>query len=1015
MLILLLFFFSGVTALIYEVVWSDYLTLLFGSTVQAQTVVLAVFMGGLALGNKLFGRIADRTRRPLVIYGSLELAIGVYAFFFSFLYRLANDIFIPIGAPLLNHAGWLLFLNGVLSALLLLGPTILMGGTLPVLAGWLQKNTPDAGRRTARFYSVNTLGAVCGAWLAGFLLVEWLGLRVTTETAAVVNLLVGFIAIAIGRNQLKVGTSRRDVRAGAERAEQVSNATGEPEILQQSAERPLEDAGADGSAGRPYQGADSSKIFRWSCVLVALTGAVSMGLEILASRCLCLVFGASLQSFAVVLISFILGIGIGSAVIAAPRRRRWSRETTTILLLLAAAALIGLLVFHIEKLATIYLYAQGGFSRTLMGYRYHEIMITLISIGVLGLPAAGLGSVLPLWMRAVPETSRLLGDHVGRLVTWNTVGAVVGVLLTGFMLMPTIGLRGAFATLGFILAGVAMIAALATSRKAAFGAAVVTGAFLALASAEGGKDWRSVFSSGIFRLSDLDPSLPDSSPSLFFKEHSKFVHLVFYEDGADATVSVEREATATATNELVLRIDGKPDASAFGDRPTQISLAQLPLMVRPESRDVFCFGMGSGITAGSVLGYPIEHLTVAENCPAVLRAVRLFDPWNHGVATNSRVRIYREDARTVLKLNPQHYDVIISEPSNPWMAGIGRVFSREFYQLAASRLKPGGIMTQWFHLYEMDDNTLDLVLRTFGSVFPDMEIWDLGDNDIILLGSERPWPADPKTYQYAFTLKQPRADLESIGLMTPEEVLARQFASQQTAFAVGGIGPLESDNFPILEYEAPRAFYMYHGRWGVQQLQNYDERTWQMGIAPVEKNRVLEQLTPADLRPILGKQVGSGNPQLQSYLNDYFQGKVGSMIYGSRVMPCAFREPNAKIIIYAPSSVATNALSHELYNAEIALQTNPQEWPQAIQTIGEILDGLKSYDPQAIDWSPAYYADLAVKTSLRLDNAAAAKSILLRGLQLEPDSDQLRYLSQIMVRRGILQPDEVPPIAVKAN
>ena len=974
MVILLLFFFSGVTALIYEVIWSDYLTLLFGSTVQAQTVVLAVFMGGLALGNKLFGRFADQNRRPLVIYGCLELAIGVYALFFSFIYKLANHIFIPVGSHLLNHGNWLLLLNGMLSVLLLLGPTVLMGGTLPVLAAWLQKNTTDAGRATARFYSINTLGAVCGAWLAGFLLVEWLGLRRSTEVAAVINLLVGFIAVTIGRKRMLPIHEPR---------------TAKPETVQPRTSVP---------------------IFRWSCVMVALTGAVSMGLEILASRCLCLIFGASLQSFAIVLMSFIFGIGIGSAVIASPRLRHWPKEITTILLLVGASLLIGLLVFYIEELATVYLYAQSGLRRTLMGYHYHEIVISLISICALGLPAAVLGSVLPLWMRAVPETSDLLGDQVGRLVTWNTLGAVVGVLLTGFVLMPTIGLRGSFTTLGLVLVAAAMLASLATRRRVAFAMAGAAGVFLVVASMEGGEGWRSVFSAGIFRLADVDPSVKGGSPELFFKERHKSVHLLFYEDAAAATVSVESETTTASTNDLVLRIDGKPDASAYADRPTQILLAQLPLMIRPESKDVFCFGMGSGITAGSVLSCPIEQLTVAENCPAVLRAVRLFDPWNHGVATNSRVRIYPEDARTVLKLSPQQYDVIISEPSNPWMVGVGRVFSREFYQLAASRLKPGGIMTQWFHLYEMDDQTLDLVLRTFGSVFPNMEIWDVGDNDIILLGSTRPWESNPETFRHAFALKQPRDDLAGIGLMTPEGVWAWQFASQQTAFAVGGTGPTESDDFPILEYEAPRVFYIYHQFLGVEQLQNYDERTWQMGIAPLEKNQELGKLDRADLRSIFGKVIGTGNPQLQSYLDNYFQGHAGSMIYGNRVMPCVFRDTNAASMIYVASSATTNTVSRQLYYAEVAIQTKPKEWLPAIQGIGKILDDLKNYNPQEIDWSPAYYADLAVKTSLRLGNTAEAKTILLRGLQLEPDSEQLRYLARILIRRGILQPAEVPPV-----
>ena len=215
--------------------------------------------------------------------------------------------------------------------------------------------------------------------------------------------------------------------------------------------------------------------------------------------------------------------------------------------------------------------------------------------------------------------------------------------------------------------------------------------------------------------------------------------------------------------------------------------------------------------------------------------------------TNSRVRIYHEDARTVLKLNVQKYDVIISEPSNPWMVGVGSVFSREFYELAASRLKPGGIMTQWFHLYEMDDNTLNLILRTFGTVFPNMEIWDVGDQDVVLLGSNQPWESSPEAYHAHLHLDGPRHDLALIGLTTPGAILARQFASQRTAFAVPGPGPVQSDNFPILEYAAPRAFYIYQKRQGVQQMQNYDERTWQAGIAPPAKNAAAGEPGPGGL------------------------------------------------------------------------------------------------------------------------------------------------------------------------
>ena len=199
MAILILFFFSGATALVYEVIWSKYFSLLFGSTIQAQTVVLAVFMGGLALGNRIFGRSADRAKHPLTVYGCLEIAIGVYALLFSLLYRLTDIVYVAIGSHLLDTSFVLLMVKGILSMALLLGPTILMGGTFPVLAAWLQKSTPEGGRRSARFYSVNSLGAVCGSAAAGFWLVERMGLRATMDYCAVINVIIGLIAIVVGR------------------------------------------------------------------------------------------------------------------------------------------------------------------------------------------------------------------------------------------------------------------------------------------------------------------------------------------------------------------------------------------------------------------------------------------------------------------------------------------------------------------------------------------------------------------------------------------------------------------------------------------------------------------------------------------------------------------------------------------------------------------------------------------------------------------------------------------------
>jgi spermidine synthase len=961
-MILLLFFCSGATALIYEVIWSKYLTLLFGSTIEAQTVVLAVFMGGLALGNKLFSRYADRAFRPLVIYGRIEISVGIYSLLFPFFYVGAGGIFAAVGARMLDHPNWLLLLKGLISVTLLLLPTLLLGGTLPVLAAWLQKNTSDAGRRSARFYSTNSLGAVCGAALAGFLLVQTFGLRMTMEMAALANVLIGFVALAIAKKQISSTTNQ------------------------------------DSGAARPVSNESTGAMFHWSCILVALTGAVSMSLEVLASRCLALIFGASVQVFAIVLMAFILGIGLGSAVIASPRWKHWPKEIVTMALLLGAAAAIGLVVFDIERLAEIYVYAQSGLSRTAIGYWYHQIFTSAIAIGLLGLPAAALGAVLPLWIRAASETSDLLGNRVGRLLTWNTLGAVVGVLVTGFVLMPHIGLRGSFAVFGFVLAGAVIFIGVATRRPVIGASGLVCAVLLGFVSMNGAQDWRNILSSGVFRLPEMDFSQKVSPWKSYLDNRRNFASLLFYEDGADATVSVEKEISQDASpDEIILSINGKSDASAFSDRSTQILLAQLPLMIRPDSKEVFCFGMGSGITAGSALGYPIEHLTIAENCEPVLRAARLFSQWNHGVFTNDRVRIYHEDARTVLKLGPQKYDVIISEPSNPWTVGIGSVYTREFYQLAANRLQPGGIMTQWFHLYEMDDQILDVVLRTFHSVFPNMEIWDVGNQDIILLGSDQPWKTGPDIYQQAFALEQPRSDLASIGLVSPQAVLARQFASQATAFAIAGPGPVQSDDLPILEYDAPGAFYMFLDRFGIQDFQNYDERTWQMGLASVAKDNVLAQLTLKDLATIFYNSAGSGNFQFMSYLRNRFQGQHVSLTFGNSVMPCVFKDPDAKILVYAAPSAQTNMIPRQLYFDEVALlRDDPLKKSEAVDSIKSILDSVQNYQPQTADWSAAHYADLAVKECLRKGDTTLARAILSRGLQLEPDSEQLKYLSRVI-------------------
>ena len=954
--VLFLFFCSGATALIYEVVWSKYLAQMFGSTIYAQTVVLSVFMGGLALGNRAFGARSDRLARPVRAYGFVELAIGLYAFFFPTLFALADRLFVRLGSAVLEHSALLLVIKGGLSVLLLIVPTILMGGTLPLLAAFLQRTSLDAGRKSARFYSVNSLGAVFGSAVAGFYLVQNWGMVMSLQLSALVNVAIAAAAILLSRKL-----------EGNDAAEPAAADTSHP--------------APRARASHFSQNGDLTP--KWAGFLVALTGGISMGLEVLASRSMALLFGSSLQSFAIVLISFILGIGLGSAAIASPRLRHWNSTKAVTVLLLAAALWIGLLVFRIESWVDIYRVLRTGVARSNTGYVFHQFLAAGIAMVVLGVPAATIGAVLPLLIRGVSEQGVELGRQIGRLLTWNTIGAVVGVLLTGFVIMPRLGLRNAFLFLSLGLAGAALLASfrqrLRTLVKCSGAASLLLVGFMLV----GNEGWRHVMSSGVFRARELEVN---KTTLKIRKEHIK---IYFYEDAPDATVDVEQGDGVGADADLGLRLNGKTDASSRGDLGTQLLVGHIPMAACPDAKEVFILGLGSGITGGAILGHPIEHLTIAENCEPVIRAAKYFESLNRGVLTNSLTKIWTEDARTILKLSPRKYDVIITQPSNPWMAGVGSVFSREYYELGASRLNEGGVMAQWFHVYDMHDGIVNLVLRTFGSVFPHMEIWDSGSGDLILLGSMKPWASHPAVYGRLFERDLPRRDFERVGIRSPEALWARQLASQKTAFAIAGVGPIQSDLFPVLEYEAPRAFFIGEN---ARNLRKFDERTWQSQLGPVEKRRTLSALDDAALRPVFA-EFSTINEDLRSHLAWRFHHGVGAAAEYRPHWPCVFKhaEPAEK----SDMSPDLSPDVKKLLGAMDDLERNDSSRAAALDTVIALL---RSYGPNS-DWSVPHYAGRAAKAGLAAGDVARAEQVLSAAIALTPSDLELRYLQRVTERQ----------------
>ena len=548
--------------------------------------------------------------------------------------------------------------------------------------------------------------------------------------------------------------------------------------------------------------------------------------------------------------------------------------------------------------------------------------------------------------------------------------------------MPRLGLMGSLGFIAIFLGLAAMFVAWFKRMRPVSGICLCSVALLTWACFAKGENWRYLLSSGLFRIKQADLNFHDG-----IENRQKYLQLLFYQDAADATVSVERLKIPTKA-ETTLRINGKPEASTYGDLSTQYLLAHLPMLARPESKDIFVLGLGSGITAGALLGHPIEHLAIAENCEPVLRASSFFEPWNRHVLQDPRTRVWTEDARTVLKLNPKKYDIIISEPSNPWMIGVGSVFSREFYELAASRLKEGGVFSQWFQIYEMDDDIIMLVLRTFKSVFPYIEIWDTQVGDIVFLGSKQPWTSNPDIYRKGFNRKLPQEDFQRIGIQSPEAIWARQLASQRTAFAIPGRGLVQTDEIPILEYDAAKAVYL-----GVTSylLVQFDERTRQSELASPDKRKTFLSLAPHTLRSVF-EQYSSSNFDLMKFVRMQSQNTDVPLL--SRV-PNLFMAPTLFSKAFIPENASEDL--KRFLEAEIFIQTHPLEWQRGVEMIKT---ALKNYNPNTFEegpkWSPAYFVALAVKSSLIHGDLELAKGVLSLGLKLNPNSPQLSYLARIL-------------------
>lgn len=944
----MLFFLSGAAALLYQVAWSRYLSLLMGSTAEAQSVTLAAFMLGLALGYFWMGRLAASLRSPLKTFAVLEILIAAYALLFDPIYTAADAVFAFTGAAMAGQPFLLTSLKMVVGFGLIVPPTLLMGATLPLLIAWARRvYGPRSPWASSALYAVNTLGAAAGAFLAGLWFMPGVGMRNTVLLGGMADLLVG-AAILLLLRRLPVGHTRGggDGASASERtAAAPKNATG----------------------------------LHGAYMVVALAGGAALAFQVLAARQLAMVFGGSTQAFAIMLVASILGVGLGAAVVSGLKEAGRAMAVTRTLVLGVAvfiAGMVATLLFWIDA----YLLVRYGLARTVSGYLMMQGVLIVFALFFAGLPAALLGAVLPYWIRQCPGDDSISGT-AGRLLAVDTVAAVIGALAGGFLLLPLLGLRGSFLALALILVAGALVAGGWRVRRSDLWAPLAAGVVVLASVFVGSGHWKEILTMGFHRA----PAGQDNRMEV--RERTREVELLFFRDGPDATVSVERSLSPTDP-QLSLRVNGKVDASSRSDLSTQLLIGHLPLAMRPEAEEVFLLGLGSGISASAILAHPIRRLTLAENTSGMREAAAVFANYNRDALEDPRLDLHREDGRILLKLSQRKFDVIISQPSNLWVTGTGNLFTSEFYALAAQRLKPGGILAQWLQTYEMDGETVALVMRTFSAAFPVVEVWETGLGDILLLGAFAPWASDHRQYGTVFERELVRQDLERLGILSPTALWARQIASQRVARAIADPeGVLQTDRRPRLEYLAPRALYM--GR-DADFFTPFDERLRLRWLADPEKERRLQMLG-ADTLLAIFLEFPSTNSQLMERIR---------LPRGPESPPTQTifqRRGRQQSAYFKPANVSPEL--DTLLVAEVVAEAQPERIGEAVQTM---LQTLRTYplgedrDPLLEYGRPAYYYGLAVMLAIRDNDYALATATVREALGRYPQDPALQFLRRYL-------------------
>lgn len=760
--LLFIFVISGFTGLIYESIWSHYLQLFLGHAAYAQTLVLSIFMGGLALGSWIIARYGPRIRHLLLGYALVEGLTGLLGLLFHRTFVAATDLSFDKVIPHLHSVLLIQVYKWSLAALLILPQSTLLGMTFPLISAGLIRRWPQhSGQTLSLLYFTNSLGAAVGLLVSGFVLIGLVGLPGTVMTAGLLNFVLALSVWMVTRYDPQVPT----------------------------AEPP--------AAAVPQVKPD--RLVKWLVTTAFLTGAASFTYEIGWIRMLSLVLGSSTHAFELMLSAFIFGLAFGGLHI-----RKWiehigdsSRYLGLVMLTMGGLALLTLPSSNVAFDAMAW--ALRTFTRTAEGYSAFNVASQAIAAAIMIPTTFCAGMALPLLTHALLR--RKGTEHaVGTIYAANTLGAIAGVLLATHVLMPMTGIKGTILTGAAIHLGLGISGLMrAESVRKRLTAATAIGAILLLATAflefsiSPLHVTSSVYRSGL-------ASLPAG------------MHVRYLRDGKTATISVVESDgwTTIATN-------GKPDArihmaagEASTDEITMLLAAALPLSMHPNPARVANIGFGSGLTSHTLLlSDRVKSLDSIEIEPFMVEgARRAYFPRIHNVFEDPRSHVIYEDAKTFFASHAQPYDVIVSEPSNPWVSGVATLFSDEFYDRITHYLAPDGYLVQWIQVYETNLSVVSSIIKALGRHFPAYAIYDCDGANIVIVaarGSSLPSPGDS-----LFDSSRMRAELARVGISSADDLKLHLIGDQRTLSALFASMPvpINSDYFPYVDLNAPRARYL---------------------------------------------------------------------------------------------------------------------------------------------------------------------------------------------------------------